>query len=86
MYCLDILHFLLYFKSVALFIPFYCLVYLLSLVFIFKSSCAKGAAHVSSVHACFCRLAGDHWTKRDIRHDSDAEDDDDVKKVVNQSC
>lgn len=32
---------------------------------------------------CFhmCRLAGDQRARRDTRHDSDAEDDDDVKKV-----
>ena len=28
-----------------------------------------------------CRLAGDQRARRDSRHDSDAEDDDDVKKV-----
>lgn len=28
-----------------------------------------------------CRLAGDQRARRDVRHDSDAEDDDDVKKV-----
>lgn len=33
------------------------------------------------VNVCFCRLAGDQRARRDIRHDSDAEDDDDVKKV-----
>lgn len=30
---------------------------------------------------CACRLAGDQRARRDTRHDSDAEDDDDVKKV-----
>ena len=30
---------------------------------------------------CMCRLAGDQRARRDSRHDSDAEDDDDVKKV-----
>lgn len=28
-----------------------------------------------------CRLAGDQRARRDVRNDSDAEDDDDVKKV-----
>lgn len=50
-----------------------------------KPQWAEDAKHVLSVHVCLYRLAGDHWTKRDIRHDSDAEDDDDVKKVMNQS-
>lgn len=36
---------------------------------------------VLSVNVCFCRLAGDQRARRDVRHDSDAEDDDDVKKV-----
>ena len=31
--------------------------------------------------AVSCRLAGDQRARRDSRHDSDAEDDDDVKKV-----
>lgn len=30
---------------------------------------------------CQTRLAGDQRARRDSRHDSDAEDDDDVKKV-----
>ncbi|XP_010765475.1 pinin-like [Notothenia coriiceps] len=31
------------------------------------------------------RLAGDQRARRDVRHDSDAEDDDDVKKPALQS-
>lgn len=36
---------------------------------------------MSYLFVCSCRLAGDQRARRDIRHDSDAEDDDDVKKV-----
>lgn len=36
---------------------------------------------MSYIFVCSCRLAGDQRARRDIRHDSDAEDDDDVKKV-----
>lgn len=32
------------------------------------------------------RLAGDQRARRDARHDSDAEDDDDVKKVRRMYC
>lgn len=32
------------------------------------------------------RLAGDQRARRDSRHDSDAEDDDDVKKVRRNPC
>lgn len=39
------------------------------------------ARQLLSAHVCFCRLAGDQRARRDVRHDSDAEDDDDVKKV-----
>lgn len=34
-----------------------------------------------SVIPFVCRLAGDQRARRDMRNDSDAEDDDDVKKV-----
>lgn len=39
------------------------------------------AQQLLSVHVCFCRLAGDQRARRDVRPDSDAEDDDDIKKV-----
>lgn len=39
--------------------------------------CLLGSTHSLSVY----RLAGDQRARRDIRNDSDAEDDDDVKKV-----
>ncbi|MEQ2165170.1 hypothetical protein GOODEAATRI_014203 [Goodea atripinnis] len=33
------------------------------------------------IEGALLRLAGDQRARRDVRHDSDAEDDDDVKKV-----
>lgn len=41
--------------------------------------------HFVCVCVCFHRLAGDQRARRDARHDSDAEDDDDVKKVRRKS-
>lgn len=47
-----------------------------------KSSHNSPFALIASL-TCLCefRLAGDQRARRDMRHDSDAEDDEDVKKV-----
>lgn len=42
--------------------------------------------HIFIFCLCFFRLAGDQRARRDSRHDSDAEDDDDVKKVRRIPC
>lgn len=46
-----------------------------------KRSFVRQFNTVVTFDALLFRLAGDQRARRDSRHDSDAEDDDDVKKV-----